>query len=231
LFEGDLKVNKSITVIAGVLLFVMVTSATDIPRYEAFLGYTYVRANQFNQNVGLGQAIGGYDMNGGSGQFIYNFNKWISGVADVGAVYKPNVGIVNVQNTTAFFLFGPRVSYRNKSRFTPYGQVLWGGAYRAVSTRVNAVTDLTTPALPVVSPATLFPGPLQPVTARLTDSQGAFALAAGGGLDIRIHKHFSFRPVSVDYVLTRFPSLSTGRRDNQNSIRASAGFIFTFGEQ
>src|SRR5260370_17184892 len=102
----------------------MVTSATDIPRYEAFLGYTYVRANQFNQNVGLGQSIGGYDMNGGSGQFIYNFNKWISGVADAGAVYKPNVGIVNVQNTTAFTLFGPRVSLRFNPPFPPFPQVL-----------------------------------------------------------------------------------------------------------
>src|SRR5260370_9855930 len=140
-------------------------------------------------------------MNGRSGQFIYNFNKWISGVADVGAVYKPNVGIVNVQNTTAFFLFGPRVSYRNKSRFTPYGQVLWGGAYRAVSTRVNAVTDLTTPALPVVSPATLFPRPLQPVTARLTDSQGAFALAADRCPAPRDPQHLCFRSLSLGFLL------------------------------
>jgi hypothetical protein len=222
-------VKKSIIVIAGVLLSVMVTSATEVPKYEVFLGYTYVRANQFNQNNGIGQSIGGYDMNGGSGQFIYNFNKWVGGVFDAGAVYKPNVGIVNVQNTTAFTLAGPRISHRFKHRFTPYAEVLIGAAYRALSTRVNAVTDVTTPVLPVVAPAILFPGPLQQVTARLTTSQNAFALAVGGGLDIRINKHFSFRPVSADYLLTRFPDPSTGSNQNQNSIRASAGFIFTFG--
>jgi hypothetical protein len=54
-------------------------------------------SNQINQNVGLGQTIGGYEMNGGSGQFIYNFNKSITVVADAGAVYKPNARVVNVE--------------------------------------------------------------------------------------------------------------------------------------
>jgi hypothetical protein len=36
-------VKKSIIVIAGVLLSVMMESATDVPKYEVFLGYTYVR--------------------------------------------------------------------------------------------------------------------------------------------------------------------------------------------
>jgi hypothetical protein len=61
-----------------VLIFAVVAVAqSDVPRYEAFLGFQYVRANQFNQNTGLGTAIGGFSMYGGDGQFIYNFNKWI----------------------------------------------------------------------------------------------------------------------------------------------------------
>jgi hypothetical protein len=224
--------KKCFRVIAVVSLFAAVAAAQhEVPRSEVFLGYTYVRANQFNQNFGLGQTIGGYDMGGGSGQFIYNFNKWISAVADAGAVHKPNIGVINVENTTAFTLFGPRVSWR-RGRITPYGQVLFGAAYRQLSRRLNVVTGLTTPILPpVVTPLDLFPGPGVEVTARLTGSETAFAMAAGGGLDIRVSKHFSFRPVSVDYVLTRFPSLTTGENLNQNSIRASAGFLFTFGEQ
>jgi hypothetical protein len=61
--------TKSITLIAAGLLSAFVAGATDIPKYETFLGFTYVRANQFNQNTGLGQTIGGFDMNGGSFQF------------------------------------------------------------------------------------------------------------------------------------------------------------------
>jgi hypothetical protein len=104
-------VKKSITLIAVVLLFALVAAAQEPPRYETFLGYMYVRANQVNNNGGLGQQIGGFDMNGGDAQFIYNFNKWLSGVADVGAATKPNVGVVHVEDTTALFVFGPRVSY------------------------------------------------------------------------------------------------------------------------
>jgi hypothetical protein len=68
------------------------------------------------------------------------------------------------------------------------------------------------------------------VTARLA-TENAFSMKVGGGADYRLNKNFSFRPVEVDYVLTRFPNLSTGFRDNQSSIAASAGVLFTFGEQ
>ena len=97
-------------------------------------------------------------MYGGSGQFIYNFNKWISAVGDFGAVNKPNVGVVNASNTTAFTLAGPRVYFR-KGRLSPFGQVLFGAAYQHISTGVIAVTDPTTPILPVANPSSLFPGP------------------------------------------------------------------------
>jgi Outer membrane protein beta-barrel domain len=221
--------KKSITLISAVLLFAMVGAATDFPRYEAYLGFQYVRANQFNQNFGLGEAIGGFSMYGGTGQFIYNFNRWISGVVSAGAVNKPNVGILNAQNTTAYTYAGPRIYWRHHRGFAPFGEVLFGGAYRRVSTEVNALTSPDTPAIPVANPAQLFPGPLSVVTARLAASQNAFSMMAGGGLDYRLNKRFSLRPIEVDYILTRFPSLTTGYRANQSSIGASAGIIFTFG--
>jgi hypothetical protein len=223
--------TRSTTLIAAGLLFAFVAGATDIPRYEAFLGYTYVRANQFNQNTGLGQTIGGFDMNGGSAQFIYNFNKYFSGVADIGAVTKQNVGVINADNTTTFYLFGPRVSYHNHSRFTPYAQIVFGGATRTVSRQLDVLTGANIPVFPVATAQSLFPGANTQITAQVSATQTAFAMAVGGGLDWKIAKRFSFRPVSVDYVLTRFPSFLTGNNSNQNSIRASAGFIFTFGEK
>jgi hypothetical protein len=228
-------VKKNITLISMVVLFALVASAQqDVPRSEAYLGFQFVRANQFNQNVGLAQSIGGFSMYGGDGQFIYNFNRWISAVGDFGAVNKPNVGTINAQNTTAFAYGGPRFYFR-RHRLSPFGEVLFGGAFRHVSTEVTAITSINTPNIPVVDPAiyppNLFPGPLAVVTARLTNTENAFSMKAGGGLDYRLNKHFSVRAVEVDYVLTRFPSLSTGVRENQNSIAASAGIIFTFGEQ
>ena len=68
--------KKRFKVSAVVPLFAMVAAASqnEAPRMKPFLGYNYVRADQFNQDFGLGQTIGGFDMNGGSGQFIYDFN-------------------------------------------------------------------------------------------------------------------------------------------------------------
>jgi hypothetical protein len=223
--------TKSITVIAAGLLSVFVAGATDVPRYEVFLGYTYVRANQFNQNTGLGQEIGGFDMNGGSGQFIYNFNKKFSGVADIGAVTKGNVGVINAGNTTAFYMFGPRYSFRSESRLTPYVQIVFGGATRSLSRQLDVLTNPNIPVFPVVNPQSLFPGANTQITAQVSATQSAFAMAVGGGLDWKLAKRFTFRPIAVDYVLTRFPSYFTGNNSNQNSIRASIGAVFTFGEK
>ena len=223
--------TKSITLIAAGLLTAFVAGATDVPRYEVFLGYTYVRANQFNQNTGLGQEIGGFDMNGGSAQFIYNFNKRWSGVADIGSVTKANVGVINAGNTTTFYMFGPRYSFRTESRFTPYAQIVFGGATRSLSRQLNVLTDANIPVFPVVNPQGLFPGANTEITAQVSATQSAFAMAVGGGLDWKIAKRFTFRPIAVDYVLTRFPSYFTGNSSNQNSIRASIGVVFTFGEK
>jgi len=226
--------KKFTTLMGAVLLLAFVASATEFPKYETYLGFTYVRANQWNQQTGLGQSIGGFDMYGGEGQFIYNVNRWLSGVADVGAVNKPNVGIINVQDTTAFYLFGPRVNWRSHSsrwsHWTPFGQVLFGAATRFASKSVNAVTDPDTPIFPIATPNNvLFPGPGADVTARLHTTNTAFAMSAGGGVDFKVAKHFSFRPAQVDYVLTRFPSPFTGSTRNNGSFRYTGGIIFTFG--
>src|SRR5262249_6885820 len=138
----------------------MVGAATNEPRYEIYLGYQYVRANQFNQSSGLATSIGGYDMHGGDGQFIYNFNHWLSGVADAGGVTKGNIGIpgfaVGVANTTAFVYGGPRFYYRRHHKgllgLEPFGQILFGGAFRHLSTNVVALTSVNTPNVPISTP-------------------------------------------------------------------------------
>jgi hypothetical protein len=230
--------KKVITLISAVLLFAMVGAATDEPRYEVYLGYQYVRANQFNQTSGLATSIGGYDMHGGDGQFIYNVNHWLSAVADAGAVSKGNIGIpgfdIGVANTTAFVYGGPRFYYRRHHKgllgLTPFGEILFGGAFRHLSTNVVALTSVNTPNVPIAGPFNiLFPGPLAVVNAELKTTQNAFSMKVGGGLDWTFSKHLGFRPLQVDYVLTRFPDLATGNRANQNSLAASAGFLFTWG--
>ena len=177
-------------------------------------------------------------MHGGDGQFIYNYKRWLSGVVDAGGVNKGNIGIpgfaVGVANTTAFVYGGPRFYYRRHHKgvlgLTPFGEILFGGAFRHLSTNVTALTSFNTPLPPISSPFNiLFPGPLTVVDAELKTTQNAFSMKVGGGLDWRFSKHVGFRPLEVDYVLTRFPNLSTGDRANQHSLAASTGILFTWG--
>jgi hypothetical protein len=238
--------KKSITLISAALLFAVVGAATEIPKYEVFLGYQYVRSNTFNgrffnEDLGLFQSINsGFDMHGGDAQFIYNVNNWASFVVDAGGVNRPNIGFSNfplgVANTTAFVYGGPRFYLRRHHKgvlgLQPFGQILFGAAFRHLSTNVNAVTTIDTPNFPVVTPfGNLFPGPLTLVDAELRRTDNAFSMKVGGGLDYRINKHFGVRALEVNYMLTRFPAIFTGVRSNQNNLAASAGVIFTWGAQ
>jgi hypothetical protein len=85
--------------------------------------------------------------------------------------------------------------------------------------------------LPVVTPHSLFPGPSVEITAKVSASQTDFAMATGGGVDVRISKRFTFRPIAVDYLYTTFPSLVTGKGSSQNGLHATIGFAFTFGAE
>jgi hypothetical protein len=59
-------------------------------------------------------------------------------------------------------------------------------------------------------------------------SKFAFATAAGGGIDVRVSRHFAVRPVQAEYFLTKFRD---GANDRQNNFRYSAGIVFRFGGQ
>ena len=59
------------------------------------------------------------------------------------------------------------------------------------------------------------------------NSQNAFAMTVGGGLDYRVSSHFSVRPAKVDYLMTRFAVQSRGT-PNQSNLRVSTGVVFRF---
>ena len=209
--------RKIIAVIAAVPMFALVAAAADVPKMETFLGYNFVR---FNPNSDV---FPSFNANGGGGQFVYNVNKWIGGVVDVGAVTKGTLNGFNVDTTVINFVAGPRVTFHNHSRFIPFGQVLFGGAYATASVPVTMTGGGA-----IVPPGIILP---PTVTARLNASHTGFAMFAGGGLDIKLSKHIAFRPVGADYYLTRLPSLFTGDTTNRNNFRYSAGINFLLGAQ
>lgn len=103
----------------------------DIGRIEVGANYNF-----FHANAPPGQC-GCFNMNGGSGTFIYNLTPAWSGVADIMLAHASNVNNSG-QNITIFnYLFGPRYTVRHYSRFFPYAEVMLGGAKEDVNFQFN----------------------------------------------------------------------------------------------
>ena len=211
--------------VSAALLTASVAAATDYPTAEAFLGYNFVR---FNSNTA---AVSSFDANGGNGQLAYNFSPWIGLALDIGAVKTDNVFSTNTNNneiehSLVNFVLGPRFTWKNHSRFKPFGQILFGAARSKSSMDIALLNGATVwPPPGLILP----PGTVQPVNATIEAERTGFAMIVGGGLDIKITKHMAFRPIGADYYLTRLPSFVTGNDNNKNHFRYSAGVNFLFG--
>jgi outer membrane protein OmpA-like peptidoglycan-associated protein len=186
-------------------------SSIGVPRYDLFLGYSYLQAVP---KLAAGNRL--VWLNGGSASLAFNLNRYLGLVADFGAYtnsqmqftggYTSTVNVDNSNVALLTYLFGPRFSFRKYERITPFAQVLFGGVH----------------ANPVVLTGCTFSCTLLP-------AQDAFAMTAGGGLDLRVHRHFAIRIIQAEYSMTRFASYTTGTTGTQNDMRLSAGLVFRFG--
>jgi hypothetical protein len=180
------------------------------PRVEWFMGYSYLRAvpelAQGNRLVYL---------NGGSTSVAFNFNRFLGIVGDFGGFNDSRLLLTGggmsandqIDKGTAFtFLAGPRLSYRKFDRVTPFVQVLAGGIHASEITLSGCAADCT-----------------------LLPSANAFAMTAGGGVDVRIHHHLALRLIQAEYMMTRFDDLNTGSSATQNDMRISTGLVLRFG--
>jgi len=214
--------QKILALILMALLTTFVAfAADDHPKAEAFFGFNYTRVNSASD-------IPAFSANGGTGQVAVNVNRWVGLVGEIGSVHNGNIGGAHLDTTLTDFMFGPRISLRS-SRFTPFFHVLLGGVHGSTSVQVNATLppNATPPIYIPGDPTTPVSG--QAVTLRAVASQTAFAWAPGGGIDIKINKVVSFRPVELDYYMMRLQNLRTKDDNNQHCLRYMAGINFTFG--
>ena len=92
-------------------------------------------------------------------------------------------------------MFGPRISWRDHDRFTPFLQVLGGMA------RADEVT-LTACNVPILA---CIPLP----------TETAFAMTAGGGLDYKLNHRFALRLLQAEYLLTLKGGTLLGKRSRR----------------
>lgn len=193
--------RKAIVVALLTLGLATASMAQENPKAEVFGGYSYLRTSE-----------GGVDLNsnGASGSFSFNPSAPLGLVADFGYYHaSPNVSSLivvlpistDVSVNTFSYLFGPKLAIRSHEKVTPFVQALFGGAHQKTTVKVSGIS--------------------------VSDSESAFAMALGGGIDVKATTNVAIRLVQAEYVLTKF---TDGDNNRQNSLRISAGVVFRFGQ-
>lgn len=180
------------------------------PRFELFAGYSNLRGYP---RLASGNRL--VDLNGGSASIALNFNRFLGLVGEFGGFNdtqlrtSANPSVVAGASGRAFtFLAGPRLSFRNHERFTPFAQALFGGIHAGQVTFTSGCTGAGCTPLPAAT---------------------VFALTAGGGLDLRVHPHVAIRLIQAEYLMTSFQNQDTGQSGRQNDVLLSGGLVFRFG--
>lgn len=209
---------RNALVLGIVLLFAIPAFAQDDQgKFDLSGNFSYVRwnpAKNYSNSVNL---------YGGGGSITYFLTQYI-GIKGEFLGYGSQNNFIKVRTAEGTnvivasgnlftYMFGPVVKKRSGT-FQPYGNILLGGAHSNVFANVNTQEHGVLGASP---------------------SGNAFAMAAGGGLDIKVSHSISLRAAEVDYLLTRFnafngqtvapPFFST---HNQNNFRLVTGIVFSF---
>ncbi len=177
------------------------TFAQEAPPVEVFGGYSYLRPD------------GGGGLHGWNGSVGVNFNRWFGIAGDFSGHYGsqslrteilddnfpgPVTIEANSDTNVHSILAGPRFSYREHEKVTPFAHALFGASRLAGDATIR----------------------FGPTSVDSSFSDIGFALAIGGGVDIRLSESRGLRLIQADYFMTRF---GNGR---QNNVRLSVGFTF-----
>jgi hypothetical protein len=231
--------KRSLTLGAAVLACALVASAQEVPKFEAYIGYTFVHFSPSSSNITLANGttispFSTFNANGGGIQLAWNFNKYLGLVFDSSAAHHGDLNILNAEDlsgtglfgrgTAVNFVAGPRFSWRKWSRVTPFAEAMFGGVHYFNS----AFVPLLTPTTPVSNGVVPVPADTV-ILGRDAGGTTNFAMLIGGGVDIRINKRISLRPIEADYYYTKIRNMQAFGDNSQNNFRYSAGVNFTFG--
>jgi opacity protein-like surface antigen len=224
MFAGAILVASGVAVCQTTNTSVSAMSpAVTYGKFETAPGFMYIHtAKTFGLQNGLNCV-------GGGGTLAYNFSALVGFAADLGGC--KIVGLNNALGQASLltgkeftFLFGPRITFRSKSPFQPFGELSLGGTRASISCNVGDFGNdcgALGANLPINIPtATSF-------------SKSAFSLSVGGGADIKINQKFAIRLVQAEYLYTRFGNncqfAICSANNNQNSFRLKSGVVMSWG--
>jgi len=148
------------------LIFTIQIALAQTPRVEVFGGYSYLHEPSLN-------------LNGWNGAATINVYRCVGITADFSGHYwstslsAPLVGALDIRNHIHSYTFGPTVSLRNQTRFTPFVRFLAGGSRLTFKGTVASATG--------------------------SASEDHFTVVSGGGFDITVNRRIAVRPVQLDY--------------------------------
>ncbi len=219
-----------LTALLAVPAFAQTKAPAPAPqKFELFAGYAYARVPvtvtetrpcsasnppnatcfPFTANAPAG------NLRGFETSAVYKPIRWLGLMADYSGHYGSTAGIDLYPRSRLHlqtFMAGPQVS--TSGRMSAFAHVLGGMAHETNAFVAARYIPNLSASLGIVG----VDGQDQLAAA----SRNSLALAAGGGLDLKLSHHFSARLVQLDYILTTFNS------HQQDQLRASLGLVFHF---
>lgn len=226
----------AVATIALIILLGSLAFAQDATsKVQVFGGYSFVHLDnggltgadldyalrELNSPFGVSSNFQGWNA-----EAQYNANRWVGIVADFGGRYGTPITasrgktLSGLPKANAYSLMiGPVLSYRTKSKLTPFIHALFGfDRYTMDSSTITGVSS------PVSSSSTTF-----------TDA----VVAVGGGIDYKVSRLFSIRLVQLDdfytthnlnkFYDTAFPGATFfGLATHERNLRISTGIVVRF---
>ncbi len=150
----------------------------QIPVFQVGVQYDATHANAPPSGCGC------FWMQGGGLQFDFTLKHDWSALADIYGAGASKINGTDERLSIFNYVFGPRYSLYNRSKYTPYAQALVGGS------EVYSNFDI------------------------YGKGRTFFAAQAGGGLDIRLSRHVSVVPVEANYVYSEALNGVNSRQNN-----------------
>jgi outer membrane protein OmpA-like peptidoglycan-associated protein len=155
-------------------------------------------------NFTPGDPFANFNNHGAAGSFTYNASKWLGLTAEVGEHrFKRNIFPLIGNNTPASDSLTTYL-FGPRLNLRKFDHFVPFGEFLAGGTYGGN---------------------------QLTGGQGqnAFAIAAGGGLDVVLTKNLAWRFAQLDYLMTSHSGSALGASGRQNNFRAATGLVLRFG--
>jgi opacity protein-like surface antigen len=188
----------------------------EYPKVEIFAGFSAIGEANSNQEGA------DFDSNQGfQASLIRNVNKYVGIKGDFSFHFDTDRGqglftqpcatppCPSITQNVTFksrlynFLAGPEIKARNSTRLTPFAHALFGAAHGNIRLETSGAG----------------------VSLSDSSTDTGFAMAFGGGLDLRATRRVSFRAM-MDYNPTFIGETDAGRRGRLDNVRISLGILF-----